>query len=168
MTESLPETLQAEINLYLTVIKGERERRWKLANPSLLLRSHYDYKERGKSAFWVSAAIWCIHLTAHTTWEMSLYGWIYLSRWLGLRWISCLDGGIEVEAIWHCINSHFEFNTRIWGRVCQIKSGEEADLLDLLHRDVVSDMVTEMELHSYDQAKRWPRDHLDVEVWIRP
>lgn len=149
------------------MIKGESERRWKLANPSLLLRSHYDYKERGKSALWVSAAIWCIHLGAHPTWEMSLYAWIYLSHWLGLRWINCLDGGIEMEAIWRDTNSHSEFHARTWGRVHQIKSSGKADLVDLLHRDVGSDMVTEMELHYCGQAKRWPRDHLDTEISIR-
>lgn len=131
------------------MIKGESARRWKLANPSLLLRSHYDYKERGKSALWVSAAIWCIHLAAHPTWEMSLYGWIYLSHWLGLRWINCLGGGIEMEAVWHRVNSHFEFNARTWGRAHQIKSGGKADLVDLLHRDAGSDMAIETGVHSY-------------------
>lgn len=102
------------------------ERRWKLANPSLLLRSHYDYKERGKSALWVSAAIWCIHLAAHPTWELSLNGWIYLSHWLGLRWINCLHGGTEMETTWQDNNSHLGFKARTWSKAHQIKPGGKA------------------------------------------
>lgn len=106
------------------MIKGER--RWKLANPSLLPRSHYDSKERGKSALWVSAAIWCIHLAAHPTWELSLDGWIYLSHWLGLRWINRLHGGTEMETPWQDHHSHLGFNARTWSKAHQIKPGGKA------------------------------------------
>lgn len=152
------------------MIKGESEWRWKLANLSLLLRSHYDYKKRGKSALWVSAAIWCIHLAAHPTWELSLYGWIYLSHWRGLRWINCLGAGIEMEAIQHGISSHFEFNTRTWGQASyKIKSNGETDLVDFLQRDVFgSDVITEMELRYCGQVKGCLWDNLVSEIWIRP
>lgn len=143
----------------------KEERRWKLANPSLLLRSHYDYKERGKSALWVSAAIWCIHLAAHPTWELSLNGWIYLSHWLGLRWINCLHGGTEMETTWQDKNSHLGLNARTWSKAHQIKPGGKAcgSCRPLAQRN---DMVTEMELLYCGQA-RWPRDHLDIEISSR-
>lgn len=125
------------------MIKGESEWRWKLANLSLLLRSHYDYKKREKSALWVSAAIWCIHLAARPTWGLSLDGWIYLSHWLGQRWINRLGAGIEMEAIQHGISSHFESNRRTWGQAHQIKSNGKTDLVNFLQKAFFgSDVVT--------------------------